>query len=91
MEIIVLSCMNQQGRCDKFMSVSSVSAIKRIDKKLTFIPVIFILLRVWGTVQFFYSSGVAHLTYLGCAPKHFATGFTLLAYIQVHITSVVTI
>ena len=65
------------------MSVSSIKAIRRTDKKLTFIPIVFILLRIWGTLQFFYALGVADMTYLGCAPKHFATGFTLLAYIQV--------
>ena len=57
--------------------------MQRADKKLTFIPVVFILLRIWGTAQFLYATSVYNLMYLGCVPNEYAAGFTFLAYVQV--------
>jgi G protein-coupled receptor 157 len=62
---------------------STVTAMQRADKKLTFIPVVFILLRIWGTAQFLYATSVEKLMYLGCVPNEYAAGFTFLAYVQV--------
>jgi len=36
-----------------FLTLKSIEVVKRADRKLTFIPVVFILLRIWGTVRFF--------------------------------------
>ena len=60
-----------------------VSAMQRADKKLTFIPMVYILLRMWGTIQFIYAISVSKLTYFGCVPEGYAVGFTFLAYMQV--------
>lgn len=32
--------------------MKSVEVAKKADHKLTFIPVVFILLRIWGTIRF---------------------------------------
>ena len=82
----VISIFEQKTRHSgsyQVISVSTVATIRRADKKLTFIPVVFILLRIWGTIQFFYASGVAHLTYFSCVPNNYGVGFTFLAYVQV--------
>ncbi|KAL9983833.1 hypothetical protein ACROYT_G006071 [Oculina patagonica] len=36
-----------------FLTVKSVEVAKKADHKLTFIPVVFILVRIWGTIRFF--------------------------------------
>ncbi|KAL9983834.1 hypothetical protein ACROYT_G006074 [Oculina patagonica] len=36
----------------KFLTLRSVEVAKKADKKLMFIPVVFILLRIWGTIRF---------------------------------------
>ena len=36
-----------------FLTVKSKEVVKKADRKLTFIPVVFILLRIWGTIRFF--------------------------------------
>lgn len=35
-----------------FLTLKSVEVAKKADLKLTFIPVVFILLRIWGTIRF---------------------------------------
>ena len=67
----------------QFIGETTVAAVRRADRKLTFIPVVFILLRLWGTAQFIYASSVYHVTYFGCVPKSYAVGFTFFAYMQV--------
>jgi len=39
----------------QFISMGLVAVVQKADRRLTLIPVIFILLRIWGTIQFFYS------------------------------------
>lgn len=36
-----------------FLTLKSIEVVKKADRKLTFIPVVFILLRMWGTIRFF--------------------------------------
>lgn len=65
------------------VSESTVVTMQRADKKLTLIPVVFILLRMWGTIQFITISAVDHLIYFGCVPYSYAVVFKVLAYMQV--------
>ena len=37
------------------MAPNLVEVVKKAERKLTFIPVLFILLRMWGTLQFVFS------------------------------------
>ena len=36
-----------------FLTVRSMEVVRKADRKLMFIPVVFILLRIWGTIRFF--------------------------------------
>lgn len=36
-----------------FLTLRSIEAVKKADRKLMFIPIVFILLRIWGTIRFF--------------------------------------
>ena len=36
-----------------FLTPTALEVIKRAERKLTFIPIVFILLRIWGTIRFF--------------------------------------
>ena len=35
-----------------FLTLRSIEVVKKADRKLTFIPVVFIMLRIWGTIRF---------------------------------------
>ena len=37
------------------MAPNLVEVVKKAERKLAFIPVLFILLRIWGTLQFVFS------------------------------------
>ena len=43
-----------------FLTKQYVEVAKKADQKLTFIPVVFILVRIWGTIRFF--------RFLACLP-----------------------
>ena len=36
-----------------FLTPKALEVIKRAERKLTIIPIVFILLRIWGTIRFF--------------------------------------
>ena len=84
---MIISLTGQTGDEGLYQSIggSTISTIQRADKKLTFIPIVFILLRIWGTLQFIYATGVDHMMYFGCVPKNYAIGFTFFAYVQVNL------
>ncbi len=42
--------------------------LARVEKRLLGIPLLYILLRMWGTLQFFYSLAVDHTNKNGCIP-----------------------
>ena len=66
-----------------FINPSTISVMQRADKKLSFIPVVFILLRLWGTVQLFYAIGRTHNIYYGCTVYADWIGFQFFSYTQV--------
>ncbi len=41
----------------------AMERVSRVSRILLFIPVLFVLLRVWAVVQFLYISYLSHLTY----------------------------
>ena len=57
--------------------------LKEVDNRLLFIPIMFLLLRIWGTIQFFFSIGVANHNVCGCIPKEIHTVFYVLGILQV--------
>ena len=42
-----------KNRYRQFISHESLEVARRAEKKMTFIPIVFILLRMWGTIRFF--------------------------------------
>ena len=61
------------------------TATEQAEKRLLYIPALFLLLRVWGTTQFFYSIGVSRYKEEdpGCIPIGIHTGFMILGILQV--------
>ena len=55
----------------------------QVESRLLAIPVIFILLRMWGTIQFFFSMAVANHVNDGCVPKNIHIAFFVLGILQV--------
>lgn len=50
-----------EGLAAKSLNANLVALLRKSDKKLIAIPVLFVLLRMWGTLQFFYSLAVGKL------------------------------
>lgn len=62
-----------------------VAAMRQVDQKLIFIPVVFLLLRVWGTLQFIVSFSISiHHCYCVSHDAHII--LSILAYLQVKST-----
>ena len=55
----------------------------RVETRLLAIPLIFILLRIWGTIQFFFSLAVADNVRNGCVPHSNHVAFFVLGILQV--------
>lgn len=58
---------------------------ENVERRLKFIPIIFLLLRIWGTVQFFVSIAMEaiHPEYQECIPNAFQIVFLVLGILQV--------
>ena len=54
-----------------------------IEKRLLAIPLLFILLRMWGTLQFFYSLAVSEQNHGGCIPSSVRSTFMVIGILQV--------
>ena len=63
----------------------------QVEKRLLPIPLLFILLRMWGTLQFFYSLAVATTNHDGCMPHKVQTGFVVFGILQVVMKDVISI
>ena len=60
------------------------TAAEQAEKRLLYIPALFLLLRVWGTAQFFYSIGVSSdIQEPGCIPHGIQIDFMILGILQV--------
>ena len=38
---------------EDFLTPKALEVLKKAERKLTFIPMVFVLLRIWGTIRFF--------------------------------------
>ena len=56
-----------------------------IERRLLLIPIVFILLRMWGTIQFFFSLATSDLNQDGCVPYWVATVYHVLGVLQVRL------
>ena len=57
--------------------------IEQAEKRLIYIPIVFLILRIWGTIQYFYSIGVSGRNHDGCIPHGVQIVFYLLGIVQV--------
>ena len=58
----------------------------RVERKMIYIPVLFLLLRMWGTIDFFLNISMEAIdpSENGCILKGFHTANLVLGYLQVH-------
>ena len=64
----------------------ATTLLRQVEKKLYAIPIFFILLRIWGTLQFIFSIGVfaCHkVDQTGCVPPTIFHIYYILAIMQV--------
>ena len=60
------------------------TAAEQAEKRLLYIPALFLLLRIWGTAQFFYSIGVSSDIHKpGCITDGIKVGFMIFGILQV--------
>ena len=45
-------------------------SVKRIDHRLLVIPLVFVLLRIWGIIQFFFTHAISYHWDSGCIQLH---------------------
>ena len=76
------------GEERNYLSAGLVSAVRKADSKLVFIPVMFVLLRMWGTIQFVYTFIIPHTNSdtCTCIDGNFRGGLIFLGVMQVHNT-----
>ena len=55
----------------------------QVETRLLAIPILFILLRMWGTIQFLFSLAVAGTVHEGCVPNSVHIAFVVLGILQV--------
>ena len=60
-----------------------VAMVENVEKRLLYIPLMFILLRIWGSIQFFFSLAVDDDNQEGCIPNEVHTVFFVLGILQV--------
>ena len=60
-----------------------VAMVENVEKRLLYIPLMFIFLRIWGSIQFFFSIAVADDNQKGCISNVVHTVFFVLGILQV--------
>jgi len=73
---------------DRGSSVS-LSNIVTVEKRLLAIPILYIFLRMWGTIQFCYSLIVSSANVGGCIPHAVLVGYQVFGYLQVYYNSII--
>lgn len=71
------------GQHQQYQPLQAVHGVERPEKRLIYIPGLFLLLRIWGTVQLFYSLAVPN--HNGCIQEGVLIGFKVLGYLQVRV------
>ncbi len=65
----------------------TVSLLKtvNVEKRLLAIPILYIVIRIWGTLQFFYSLIVSGSNDEGCIPSTVKTVYIVFGILQVRV------
>ena len=66
-----------------YLRVGENPAVEEVHKRLLYIPLFFLVLRMWGTLQLFFSLAVAQQNQNGCIPKPTQTVFFIFGIFQV--------
>ena len=75
-----------QGRRGNYEEIRPALVLREnVERRLKFIPIIFLLLRIWGTIQFFVSIALEaiHPDDRECIPHGFHVVFVVLGILQV--------
>ncbi|XP_065842657.1 uncharacterized protein [Oscarella lobularis] len=51
---VAIKCHLQYNQREDFFTKGSYEAAQSANRKLTFVPIVFVLLRMWGTIRFFF-------------------------------------
>lgn len=80
-----LPMQSKRGLASHSLNAGLVALLRKSDKKLVAIPVLLVLLRMWGTVHFFYSlAAEKHINEHRCTTSRaLADGFTFFGVMQV--------
>ena len=70
-----------QAKCSS--DPSKTSGFVKVNKILTLIPLLFIILRIWSLVQYFYTISIAKRFPNGCVPPGLKAGYLTLGIIKV--------
>lgn len=70
------------GEERNYLSSGLVAAVRKADSKLVFIPMVFVLLRMWGTLQFFYGFAIRPTTEACIHTNHYH-GLVFIGVMQV--------
>ena len=62
---------------------SEASGFVRVNKLLTFIPLLFIILRIWSLVQYIYTICITKRYPTGCVPPGLKAGYLTFGIMQV--------
>ena len=62
---------------------SETDGLVKVNKILTVIPVLFIILRAWSTVQYIYTNSIAKYHHNGCIPTTLKAGYLTFGILQV--------
>lgn len=79
----ILCTQQTRRRLQKNVTEPVVTRIVTVEKRLLAIPVLYIVLRMWGTLQFFYSLAVADQNINGCIPPTVRTIYLVFGILQV--------
>lgn len=85
---VLLVLQTRLGEERNYLSSGLVAAVRKADSKLVFIPMVFVLLRIWGTLEFFYTIALPKLpVYVDgikvCIHDNYYHGLVFLGVMQV--------
>ena len=74
---------SKKALTDNSLNAGLLAILRRSDKKLIAVPILFVLLRCWGTIHFFFSMIVDRYVHNGCTSAVLAYIFMVLGVMQV--------
>ena len=79
--------LQTKSRLEKEGDSVALPRIVTVEKRLLAIPIMYIVLRMWGTTQFFFSLAVSGTNVAGCIPSSVKIVYTVLGILQVMVAN----